>query len=197
MVPASGDESLRRRYIRGLRRPPHNHNVHAIRCPAGIRQGTPGSKYGGLGSAQFLAGRRGQSPLHRSLREGAVFGRELKPLRTRREGRGTHGRRARQRCTGARRPPSCWEWRCCSSATSSSVHSSLASRRTHRPHRRPGRLHALRHPHLRLCSTSLPHSPMAPLSERACTSSSRPTVWRGELSRVHCRRSRHPPPVSP
>ena len=57
---AFGDESLRRRYICGLRRPPHNHNVHAIRCPAGIRQGTPGSKYGGLGSAQFLAGRRGQ-----------------------------------------------------------------------------------------------------------------------------------------
>ena len=76
MDSASGDESLRRRYICGLRRPPHNHNVHAIRCPAGIRQGTPGSKYGGLGSAQFLAGRRGQA----GLRYGAVFGTEQRPL---------------------------------------------------------------------------------------------------------------------
>ena len=47
-------------------------NVDASRFPAGIRQGNPGSKYGGLGSAQFRAGRRGQR--RSSLRRRLVYG---------------------------------------------------------------------------------------------------------------------------
>ena len=82
MNSASGDESLRWRCICGWRRPPHNHNVDAISCPAGIRQGNPGSKYGGLGSARFRAGRRVQRRASAGLRYEGVFGKKAKPLVT-------------------------------------------------------------------------------------------------------------------
>ena len=57
---ASGDDSLRRRNDCDFRRPPQNHNVDVIGCPAGVRQGTSGPTYDGLGSAQFRAWRPGQ-----------------------------------------------------------------------------------------------------------------------------------------
>ena len=55
---ASGDESLRRRNDCDFRRPPQNHNVDVIGCPAGVRQGRRmmaldplSSEHGVLGSA--------------------------------------------------------------------------------------------------------------------------------------------------
>ena len=57
---ASDDDSLRRRNDCDFRRPPQNHNVDVIGCPAGVRQGTSGPTYDGLGSAQFRAWRPGQ-----------------------------------------------------------------------------------------------------------------------------------------
>ena len=74
-------------------------NVDASRFPAGSRQGTPGSKYGGLGSAQFLAGRRGQrrSSLRSGLRYDAVASTALndQPYE-----RGCRGRRHRTMAQG-------------------------------------------------------------------------------------------------
>ena len=57
---ASDDDSLRRRNDCDFRRPPQNHNVDVIGCPAGVRQGTSGPTYDGLVSAQFRAWRPGQ-----------------------------------------------------------------------------------------------------------------------------------------
>jgi len=57
---ASGDDSLRQRNDCDFRRPPQNHNVDVIGCPAGVRQGTSGPTYDGLESAQFRACRPGQ-----------------------------------------------------------------------------------------------------------------------------------------
>ena len=45
---ASGDDSLRWRNDCDFRRPPQNHNVDVIGCPAGVRQGTSGPTYDGL-----------------------------------------------------------------------------------------------------------------------------------------------------
>ena len=77
---ALGDESLRRRYIRGWRRLPHNHIVDATSCPAGIRQGNPGSKYGGLVSARFRAGRRQTDCVASGLLYAGVFSTQGVPL---------------------------------------------------------------------------------------------------------------------
>ena len=65
---ASGDDSLRRRNDCDFRRPPQNHNVDVIGCPAGVRQGTSGPTYDGLGSAQFRAWRPGQRARGAGLR---------------------------------------------------------------------------------------------------------------------------------
>ena len=42
LISASGEESLHRRIDCDFRRPPRNHNVDVIGCPAGVRQGTSG-----------------------------------------------------------------------------------------------------------------------------------------------------------
>ena len=63
-----------------FRRPPQNHNVDVIGCPAGVRQGTSGPTYDGLVSAQFRAWRPGQRRQGERLRYGGVFGTEATPL---------------------------------------------------------------------------------------------------------------------